>query len=117
MNEPTNSHTSVSLQQPIGTSKFSCPVFLTHDSEFWKSRVFLDSIIMDKSCSVTFIDDCAKFNASVKSFSIEGQKFSTSKFINGYCFLLLIFLNQLIESEVFFHWFTFALMKKNFISD
>ena len=37
---------------------------------------------MDRPCSVIFIDDFAKFIASIKSFSdIEGQKFSTSKVV------------------------------------
>ena len=71
---------------------------------------------MDSSCSVIFIDDFARFNASIKSFSdIEGKKFSMSKFVNDDCFLLLIFLNQLVASEVFFHWFTFVLLSRELL--
>ena len=71
---------------------------------------------MDKSCSVIFADDFAKFIASIKSFSdIDREKFYTSKFTNDDCFLLLMFLNQLIASEVFFHWFTFVLLSSDLL--
>ena len=71
---------------------------------------------MDKCCSVIFADDFAKSIASVKSFSdIDGWKFSTSKFTIDDCFLLLMFLNQLIVSEVFFHWFTFVLLSSDLL--
>ena len=63
-----------------------------------------------------FADDFAKFIASIKSFSdIDGQKVSTSKFTNDDCFLLLMFLNQLIASEVFFHWFSFVLVSSDLL--
>ena len=89
---------------------------LIHDSEFSKSRVFLDYITMNRPCSVIFIDDFTKFNASIKSFSdIERQKFSTSKFIKDNCFLLLIFLNQLMTFEVFFHSLTFVLLRRELL--
>ena len=71
---------------------------------------------MDKSCSVIFDDDFAKFVVSIKSFSdIDGQKCSTSKFANDDCFLLLMFSNQLIASEVFFDLFTFVLLSSDLL--
>ena len=71
---------------------------------------------MDKSCCVIFTDDFAKFIACIRSCSdIDGYKFSTSKFTNDDCFLLLMFLNQLIASEVFFHWFTFVLLSSDLL--
>ena len=39
-----------------------------------------------------------------------------SKFTNDDCFLLLMFLNQLMASEVFFHWFTFVLLSRGLLS-
>ena len=48
-------------------------------------------IIIDRSCRVRFMDDLAKFIATVKSFSdIEGQKFST-KFINDHSLVTNVF--------------------------
>ena len=71
---------------------------------------------MDKSCSVIFADAFAKFIASIKSFSdIDREKFYTSKFTNDDCFLLLMFLNQLMASEMFFHWFTFVLLSSDLL--
>ena len=89
---------------------------MIHDSEFLKSRVFLDYITVNRPCSVIFIDDFTKFNASIKSFSdIERQKFSTTKFTKDNCFLLLIFLNQLMVFEVFLHSLTFALVRREIL--
>ena len=66
---------------------------------------------MDKSFSVTFADDFAKFIASIKSFSvIDREKFYTSKFTNDDCFLLLMFSNQLMAPEMFFQWFKICLL-------
>ena len=71
---------------------------------------------MYKSCSVIFTDDFAKFIASIKSSSdIDGYKFSTSKFTNDDCLLLLMFLNQFIASEAFFQWFTFVLLSSDLL--
>ena len=46
-----------------------------------------------------------------KSIKIDGLKFSTSKFTNDDVFLFLMFLNQVITSAVFFHWFTLVYLR------
>ena len=70
----------------------------------------------DRSCSVIFVDDFAKFIASIKSFfNIDRYKFSTSKFTNDDCLLLLMFLKQLMASEVLCHWFAFVFLSSNLL--
>ena len=68
--QPTYLGTVVATQRCVESS---FQVSLTHEFEFWKSKVFLDCITMDRSYSVKLIDDFAKFVGSIESFSnIEG---------------------------------------------
>ena len=57
--EPTSSQISAPSKHPMGTSKSFLPSFFTYGSECWKRSNFLESIIIEYSSSVIFINDFA----------------------------------------------------------
>lgn len=93
------------IDTSLWTNQVVCLVFICSflDSwflELWKSRVLRDCVIIDRSCSLTLIDDFAKFISALKSLSdIKGLKLTTSKFTSEDILWLLIILNQVMTSE------------------